>query len=137
MAENNVVDVVRELININRDGEKGYKDAAEHAKASDLQLFSASRAASALVSPVNSKQNWRGLGNKPARRNQDTSPPRCTAAGLTSNRVWEAVTTACLNPLNKERTQPRKVIRRRWHQPSRQCCRDHPRTIAGNYGSSR
>jgi uncharacterized protein (TIGR02284 family) len=39
MAENNVVDVVRELININRDGEKGYKDAAEHAKTSDLQSF--------------------------------------------------------------------------------------------------
>jgi uncharacterized protein (TIGR02284 family) len=39
MDENNAVDVVRELININRDGEKGYKDAADHAKAADLQSF--------------------------------------------------------------------------------------------------
>ena len=33
MDENNAVDVIRELINTNRDGEKGYKDAADHAKA--------------------------------------------------------------------------------------------------------
>ncbi len=39
MDNNNVVDVVRELININRDGEKGYQDAAEHAKAAELQSF--------------------------------------------------------------------------------------------------
>ena len=39
MDENNVVDVIRELININRDGEKGYQDAAQHAKAADLQSF--------------------------------------------------------------------------------------------------
>ena len=39
MAENNVVDVVRELVNTNRDGEKGYQDAAEHAKGADLKSF--------------------------------------------------------------------------------------------------
>lgn len=39
MDENNAVDVIRELINTNRDGEKGYKDAADHAKAADLQTF--------------------------------------------------------------------------------------------------
>ena len=33
MDVNNVVDVLRELIKINRDGEKGYQDAAQHAKA--------------------------------------------------------------------------------------------------------
>jgi uncharacterized protein (TIGR02284 family) len=39
MDNNNASDVLRELININRDGEKGYQDAAEHAKAADLQSF--------------------------------------------------------------------------------------------------
>src|ERR1700681_1183810 len=39
MERNNVVDVLRELININRDGEKGYQDATEHAKAADLKSF--------------------------------------------------------------------------------------------------
>jgi uncharacterized protein (TIGR02284 family) len=39
MAENNVADVIRELINTNRDGEKGYQDAAKHAKAAELQSF--------------------------------------------------------------------------------------------------
>ena len=39
MDQKNPADVLRELINTNRDGEKGYKDAAEHAKAADLQSF--------------------------------------------------------------------------------------------------
>jgi uncharacterized protein (TIGR02284 family) len=39
MDVNNVVDVLRELIKINRDGEKGYQDAAQHAKATELQSF--------------------------------------------------------------------------------------------------
>lgn len=39
MDSNNPVDVIRELINTNRDGEKGYQDAAEHAKAADLKSF--------------------------------------------------------------------------------------------------
>lgn len=39
MDNNNAVDVIRELINTNRDGEKGYQDAAEHAKAADLKSF--------------------------------------------------------------------------------------------------
>ena len=33
----NAVDVIRELVNTNRDGEKGYLDAAEHAKSADLK----------------------------------------------------------------------------------------------------
>ena len=39
MDRNNVVDMLRELINVNRDGEKGYQDATEHAKAADLKSF--------------------------------------------------------------------------------------------------
>jgi uncharacterized protein (TIGR02284 family) len=39
MDHNSVVDVLVELINTNRDGEKGYQDAAEHAQAADLKSF--------------------------------------------------------------------------------------------------
>ncbi len=39
MDNTNVGDVLRELVNTNRDGEKGYNDAAEHAKSSDLKAF--------------------------------------------------------------------------------------------------
>ena len=39
MDENNVVSVLENLIETCRDGEKGYKDAAEHVKRSDLKGF--------------------------------------------------------------------------------------------------
>ena len=39
MDSTNAVDVIRELVNTNRDGEKGYLDAAEHAKSADLKTY--------------------------------------------------------------------------------------------------
>jgi len=39
MDTSNVGDVLRELVKTNRDGEKGYNDAAEHAKSADLKAF--------------------------------------------------------------------------------------------------
>jgi uncharacterized protein (TIGR02284 family) len=39
MDQNNPVAVVEKLAEICKDGEKGYKDAAEHAKRSDLKTF--------------------------------------------------------------------------------------------------
>ena len=37
MDSSTAVDVIRELVNTNRDGEKGFLDAAEHAKSADLK----------------------------------------------------------------------------------------------------
>jgi uncharacterized protein (TIGR02284 family) len=39
MDKNNAVTVVEKLTEICKDGEKGYKDAAEHTKRSDLKTF--------------------------------------------------------------------------------------------------
>ncbi|PYX76681.1 MAG: hypothetical protein DMG78_00895 [Acidobacteria bacterium] len=39
MDENNVISVVENLIETNRDGQKGYKDAAEHVKRPDLKTY--------------------------------------------------------------------------------------------------
>ena len=39
MDENNVVNVLENLIETCKDGEKGYKDAAEHVKRSDLKSY--------------------------------------------------------------------------------------------------
>lgn len=39
MDENNAISVVENLIETCRDGEKGYRDAAEHVKAGDLKSF--------------------------------------------------------------------------------------------------
>ena len=39
MDQNNPVAVIEKLAEICKDGEKGYKDAAEHAKRSDLKTF--------------------------------------------------------------------------------------------------
>ena len=39
MNQNNPISVVENLIEICRDGEKGYKDAASHAKRTDLKTF--------------------------------------------------------------------------------------------------
>jgi uncharacterized protein (TIGR02284 family) len=39
MDQKNPVKVIEKLIEICKDGEKGYKDAAEHAKRSDLKTF--------------------------------------------------------------------------------------------------
>lgn len=39
MDQNNVVSVLEDLIETCRDGQKGYKDAAEHAKRSDLKTY--------------------------------------------------------------------------------------------------
>jgi uncharacterized protein (TIGR02284 family) len=39
MDENNVVSVLENLIETCRDGEKGYRDAAEHVKRSDLKSY--------------------------------------------------------------------------------------------------
>lgn len=39
MDENNVVSVLENLIETCKDGEKGYKDAAEHVKRSDLKSY--------------------------------------------------------------------------------------------------
>lgn len=39
MDENNAISVVENLIETSRDGEKGYRDAAEHVKAADLKAF--------------------------------------------------------------------------------------------------
>ena len=39
MDQNNAVTVIEKLAEICKDGEKGYKDAAEHAKSSDLKSF--------------------------------------------------------------------------------------------------
>jgi len=39
MNQNNVINVVENLIEACRDGEKGYKDAASHAKRTDLKTF--------------------------------------------------------------------------------------------------
>ena len=60
MDNNNAADVLRELINTSRDGEKGYQDAAEHAKAADLKSF---KPASAPVFRANWKPNWLAWAN--------------------------------------------------------------------------
>lgn len=39
MDENNAINVVEKLIETSRDGEKGYRDAAEHVKRTDLKAF--------------------------------------------------------------------------------------------------
>lgn len=39
MDQKNAVTVIEKLAEICKDGEKGYKDAAEHAKSSDLKSF--------------------------------------------------------------------------------------------------
>jgi len=39
MDENNAINVVENLIETSRDGEKGYRDAAEHVKRTDLKAF--------------------------------------------------------------------------------------------------
>ena len=39
MDQNNAVTVIEKLAEICKDGEKGYKEAAEHAKSSDLKSF--------------------------------------------------------------------------------------------------
>jgi uncharacterized protein (TIGR02284 family) len=39
MDENNAISVVENLIETDRDGEKGYRDAAEHAKRADLKSY--------------------------------------------------------------------------------------------------
>ena len=43
MDKNNTVTVVEKLTEICKDGEKGYKDAADHAKRSDLKTFFATQ----------------------------------------------------------------------------------------------
>ena len=39
MDENNVISIVENLIETNRDGQKGYKEAAEHVKRPDLKTY--------------------------------------------------------------------------------------------------
>lgn len=39
MDENNAINVVENLIETSKDGQKGYQDAAEHVKAADLKAF--------------------------------------------------------------------------------------------------
>ena len=39
MDENNAISVVENLIETNKDGQKGYQDAAEHVKRSDLKTY--------------------------------------------------------------------------------------------------
>jgi uncharacterized protein (TIGR02284 family) len=39
MDENNAISVVESLIEANRDGQKGYQDAAEHVKRADLKTY--------------------------------------------------------------------------------------------------
>ena len=39
MDENNAINVVENLIETSKDGEKGYRDAAEHVKRADLKTF--------------------------------------------------------------------------------------------------
>jgi len=39
MDQDNAISVIEKLVEICKDGEKGYKDAAEHAKRSDLKTF--------------------------------------------------------------------------------------------------
>ncbi len=39
MDENNAISVVENLIETDRDGEKGYRDAAEHVKRPDLKAY--------------------------------------------------------------------------------------------------
>src|SRR6202158_4644941 len=43
MDQKDTVNVIEKLIEICKDGEKGYKDAAEHAKRSDLKTFFATQ----------------------------------------------------------------------------------------------
>jgi len=43
MDQNNAVTVIEKLTEICKDGEKGYKEAAEHAKRSDLKTLSATQ----------------------------------------------------------------------------------------------
>jgi uncharacterized protein (TIGR02284 family) len=45
MDENNVVSVLKNLIETSKDGEKGYKDAAEQAKRPDLKTYFAQQSA--------------------------------------------------------------------------------------------
>ena len=39
MDQDNAITVIEKLADISKDGEKGYRDAAEHAKRSDLKAF--------------------------------------------------------------------------------------------------
>jgi uncharacterized protein (TIGR02284 family) len=39
MDENNPINVVENLIEVNKDGQKGYQDAAQHVKRSDLKTY--------------------------------------------------------------------------------------------------
>ena len=53
MDQNNAVTVIEKLAEICKDGEKGYKDAAEHAKRSDLKTFFTTQSSNVAASHAN------------------------------------------------------------------------------------
>lgn len=82
MDSNNVVDVILELININRDGKKGYQDAAEHAKAADLKSSFRQQAGERARFAKQLETEPAQLVSKRPRKGPDMSRLPCTGVGL-------------------------------------------------------
>jgi hypothetical protein len=124
MDQDNAVSVVEDLIETCKDGQKGYKDAAEHAKRSDLKTYFYEQGLERGRFAEELQAELPRLG-KP-----DKKVSGSVSAAL--HRAWidtilAAVTTRSWNPLSKVRTMPKRAITKRWLRP---CLPTSPRWFA-------
>src|ERR1700682_6429875 len=102
MDQSNAVTVIEKLAEICKDGEKGYKDAAEHAKRSDLKTFFATESSERGRFARELQAVLMNLGKTPKKEPVQLRE-RCTGYGLIQRSASVPVTRASWNRSKKER----------------------------------
>ena len=112
MDQDNAVTVIEKLAEISKDGEKGYRDAADHAKQSDLKAFFITQSSERKRFADELQTVLAKLG-KVEKKESGTVAGALHRAWIDTKVGLGAGTRAFWNPSKRERTKPKTPIERR------------------------
>jgi hypothetical protein len=112
MDQNDAVSVTEKLIETCRDGEKGYHDAAEHVKRTDLKSYFNQQSLERARFVQELQAELSRLG-KPDKKVSGSATGAVTGPGSIPKPIWEEAIKPFSNRWSKGKTMPRRPIRKR------------------------
>ena len=112
MDENNAINVVENLIETNKDAQKGYQDAAEHVKRPDLKSYFNEQSVQRGRFAQELQAELAKLGSQ-RRKYPAQSVARCIGPGSIPRQTWAAAIKRSWSRLSQAKITPRTPTRKR------------------------
>src|SRR5215469_4856889 len=106
MDENDAISVTENLIEICKDGQKGYQDAAQHVKRTDLKAYCNERSAERGRFAMSCRRSWLNWASR-RRKSQERLAARCDGRGSAPRPASAGATRRFWSRSRLARTPPR------------------------------